>query len=470
MLFLLPYGCGGDSTAVNPAPLPDAVGDAGSEATFDASADAPSEAPSEATVDAPTDAAPDAGDGEPGDVEADVGPDVHLVEGCAPAGTVTIEARVLYDGKAVASAMVMAHCPDGRFGAAIKSDDDGNATLEVPVGGLVTADCPGSLITVGGIEQGGPLELACVDFRPPGARPPATGKPCVYTVLLPSFSGAAGYLVRGTGGEAESPDAGPITLNAFAGVRDIVAYALDGQSQRIASAAKLDAYVSESATVTLGSFNSGVHPASLTLIHPRVEGVYEYTAALETWRGRRIEREEVVATLEDDQSISLSTHFADDIAQWNSATVHYERTDGLSTFSSDLTLREPADDLPFQKEVDLTTGMLPLMSAPSLTAATRPVLDFEQDGPASCIVGSETELIVSLYARHPHYTTEWNLYLPGDTLVPWTLPELEPAVAVSSWSGEQMEVRYIQVIRQTPPDPGTGISVCVSRLTAYAPF
>lgn len=465
MLILLPYGCGGDSTAVNPAPLPDAIGDAGSEATLDALADAPPDAPS----DAPTDVAPDAGDGEPGDVEADVGSDV-LVEGCAPAGTVTIEARVRYNGKALANATVMAHCSDGRFGAAIKSDDDGKATLDVPVGGLVTADCPGSLITVGGIEQGSPLVLACVDSMPPGARPPAIGKPCEYTVLLPSFSGAAGYLVRGTGGEAESPDAGPITLNTFTGVHDIVAYALDGQSQRIASAAKLDAHVAESATVTLGTFGSGIHPASLTLIHPRVEGAYEYTAALETWRGRRIEREEVVATLEDDQSLSLSTHFADDIALWNSVTVHYERTDGSSTCSSDLTLREPADDLPFEKEVDLTTGMLPLMSAPSLTAATRPVLDFEQDGPASCLVGSETELIVSLYAQHAPYTTEWNLYLPGDTSVPWTLPELEPAVADSSWSGDQMDVRRIRVIRQTPPDPGTGISVCVSRLTVYAPF
>jgi hypothetical protein len=460
-------GCGGDATAVNLAPLPEAVSDAASETGVASTPDAATDAAHDTTSDTLPEAAPDAQDSSVSDVVTEAGVDAAPVDpvSCTPAATATFEVHVVFHGLAYPEADLTAHCSDGRFFAATKADADGFATIEVPEGGLVTTTCPQSLTTVGSIEEGVPLELTCAYYGPPGGRPPNPDfHVYAYTVGLMPFPGAASYQVRGNAGSAESLEAGLVTLSAFSGKGDIVAYALDTQAQRIAAASKLDVSLFAGAMLDLGPFDLGVYPASVSLIHPRVEDDYVYTATLETSREKTIETESVVAVLEAGEAASLSTRFAANVAQWNTLKVRYELSDASGRYSSGLFVRQPSDNLPFESEIDLTTDMLPLMLAPTLAPAARPILDFEQPGPPTCLAGSADRLTVQLYAKHPNgRRLHWNLQLPGDTSAPWTLPELGVATAQEYWPGEQMTPLAIDVTRLAFADPETDVPVCTSR-------
>lgn len=104
--------------------------------------------------------------------------------------------------------------------------------------------------------------------------------------------------------------------------------------------------------------------------------------------------------------------------------VRYELSDASGRYSSGLFVRKASDNLPFESEIDLTTDMLPLMLAPKLAPAARPILDFEQPGPPTCLAGTADRLTVHLYAKHPNGRhLHWNLQLPGDTSAPWTLSD-----------------------------------------------
>ena len=450
---LLPSGavaCGGDAAAVHPAPSPDAHYKAGADAGHEA-LEGPDARPDTALESGPETGA-DGADGASSEAEPDAN--------CADAPTVTIEVDVF---RRVSNdrTQVMAHCPDGTLYATTETDT-GKATMDVPVGGLLTATCLASLTTVGGIETSGSVKLACA--RVPGKRPPGgLPQPCDYTVTLASAPGAKGYQVRGTAGSVDVVDPGPVSLQAYVGKGDIVAYALDAQGRRIAAASRLAVDIDEGAIVDMGAFHDILSPAMVSLVHPRVENDYDYSVTLETWRTRMIETASWVTTLESGDAASLSATFAAGVAQWHTLKVHYALAVGQGQHSSELYLREPAD-FDYTKEIDLTTGILPLMLSPSLLPVARPILNFVQVGPATCVTGASTELLVELSGTHPDGRyLHWNLKLPGDTEVPWLLPELDSDVESSYWPGAQITNPRVALIRQTEPDPVTGVPACISK-------